>query len=122
VPLDGTSTFDDTKTFARLVAETIEDADAGVVTQKGPAARRGKVLIDWQQNGRFRSVAGPYSLRLALLPYVAAPLAWDELEDAVRPRDDDALLLLPDQVLARVESGDDPWQSRDRVRHALPLR
>jgi bifunctional non-homologous end joining protein LigD len=39
VPLDGTNTFDDTKTFARLVAETIEDADSSVVTQKGPAAR-----------------------------------------------------------------------------------
>ncbi|MDQ3915153.1 MAG: ATP-dependent DNA ligase [Actinomycetota bacterium] len=121
VPLDGTNTFEDTKTFARLVAETIEDAEPTVVTQKGPAARRGKVLIDWQQNGRFRSVAGPYSLRLARLPYVAAPLAWEELEAAVAARRDDALLLLPRDVLDRVESGDDPWTQRERVRHPLPL-
>ncbi|HEV2757761.1 MAG TPA: ATP-dependent DNA ligase [Actinomycetota bacterium] len=122
VPLDATNTFEETKTFARLVAETIEDADPIVVTQKGPAARRGKVLIDWQQNGRFRSVAGPYSLRLARLPYVAAPLAWDELAAAVAGGRDDALLLLPDAVLARVDAGADPWQGRPRVQHALPLR
>ncbi|MDQ4025455.1 MAG: ATP-dependent DNA ligase [Actinomycetota bacterium] len=121
VPLDGTNSFEETKKFARLVAETIEDADSGVVTQKGPAARRGKVLIDWQQNGRFRSVAGPYSLRLARLPYVAAPLAWEEVEAAARGGSDDALLLLPDDVVARAESGDDPWPRRDRKRHALPL-
>jgi bifunctional non-homologous end joining protein LigD len=121
VGLDGTNTFEETKTFARLVAETIESADPGVVTQKGPAARRGKVLIDWQQNGRFRSVAGPYSLRLARLPYVAAPLAWDEVAAAVEGNRDDALLLLPNEVLERVETGRDPWQQVRHPRVALPL-
>ncbi|HEX2195787.1 MAG TPA: ATP-dependent DNA ligase [Actinomycetota bacterium] len=121
VRLAGTNTFDETRAFARLVAETVEKSDEGVVTEKGPRARRGKVLIDWQQNGRFRSVAGPYSLRLARLPYVAAPLAWEKLEEAVAERSDDRLLLLPDQVLARVESGDDPWQRADRCGQTLPL-
>lgn len=122
VPLTGTDTFDETKGFARLVAETIEDAEEAVVTQKGPAARRGKVLIDWQQNGRYRSVAGPYSLRLARLPYVAAPLAWDEVEAAAARGSDDALLLLPDEVLARVDRGDDPWQDGERRPQPLPPR
>jgi bifunctional non-homologous end joining protein LigD len=122
VPLDGTSTFEEARDFARLVAETVEQAEDGAVTEKGPAARRGKVLIDWQQNGRFRSVAGPYSLRLARLPYVAAPLAWEELEGAISRRSDDALLLLPRDVLERVESGADPWQAADRTPQSLPLR
>ena len=121
VPLSGTSTFDETRAFARLVAETVEDAEEVVTTQKGPIARRGKVLIDWQQNGRFRSVAGPYSLRLARLPYVAAPLAWDELEAAVDRRSASELLLLPDEVLRRVAGGSDPWQSADRTPQTLPL-
>lgn len=120
VPLTGTATFDETKAFARLVAETIEDSEDGVTTQKGPRAREGKVLIDWQQNGRFRSVAGPYSLRLARLPYVAAPLGWEELEAAVDERSDARLLLLPHEVLDRVETGADPWQVEDRVPQALP--
>ena len=121
VPLAGTNTFDETRTFARLVAETIEDADGAVVTQKGPGARRGKVLIDWQQNGRFRSVAGPYSLRLARLPYVAAPLGWDELEAAIAEGRDSRLLLLPREVLERVGAGTDPWQAAERPRARLPL-
>ncbi|HEX2294962.1 MAG TPA: ATP-dependent DNA ligase [Actinomycetota bacterium] len=121
VPLEPAHAFEETRSFARVVAETIEDAEEAVVTRKGPAARRGKVLIDWQQNGRFRSVAGPYSLRLARLPYVAAPLSWDEVESAVDERSDDALLLLPDEVLARVASGTDPWQNVERKRQRLPL-
>lgn len=121
VPLAGEHTFEETKAFARLVAETIEDSDATVTTQKGPVARRGKVLIDWQQNGRFRSVAGPYSLRLARLPYVAAPLSWDEVEAAAARGADDDLLFLPHQVLERVEGGSDPWQSEDRAPQRLPL-
>lgn len=122
VLLDGTNTFEETKAFARLVAETLEKDDPRVVTEKGPRARRGKVLIDWQQNGRFRSVAGAYSLRLARLPYVAAPLGWDELEATVDEGRDSRLLLLPRQVLERVERGADPWQRVERPRVALPLR
>lgn len=121
VPLTGTSTFDETKAFARLVAETVEDSDEGVTTQKGPAARRGKVLIDWQQNGRFRSVAGAYSLRLERLPYVAAPLSWEEVEATVASSSGADLLLLPHEVLDRVDRGADPWQTADRTPHALPL-
>jgi bifunctional non-homologous end joining protein LigD len=121
VPLAGGHTFDHTKAFARLVAETIEEADDSVTTQKGPAARRGKVLIDWQQNGRFRSVAGPYSLRLARLPFVAAPLAWEEVEEAAAGGSPAGLLLLPAQVLGRVEAGADPWQGADRTPQRLPL-
>ena len=121
VPLAGEHTFDDTRAFARLVAEAIERSDPdAVTTRKGPAARHGKVLIDWQQNGRFRSVAGPYSLRLARLPYVAAPVAWEELEAAVAERSEERLLLLPDEVLERLESGNDPWQSVARTPQTLP--
>jgi bifunctional non-homologous end joining protein LigD len=121
VALDGTNTFDETRAFARVVAETIEASDEIVVTRKGAGARRGKVLIDWQQNGRFRSVVGPYSLRLARLPYVAAPLGWDELAEAVDEGRDSLLLLLPDAVLQRVESGADPWQGPERARARVPL-
>ncbi|MDQ3982446.1 MAG: non-homologous end-joining DNA ligase [Actinomycetota bacterium] len=121
VPLSGADTFDETRAFARLVAKAIEGSDATVVTEKGPAARQGKVLVDWQQNGRFRSVAGPYSLRLARLPYVAAPLDWDELAAAVQESSADGLLLLPSQVLERVEQGADPWQTAERTPQALPL-
>jgi DNA primase len=60
-------------------------------------------------------------LRLARLPYVAAPLAWAELEAAVGLRRDDSLLLLPDEVLGRIDAGDDPWAGAARSRHALQL-
>ena len=121
VSLDGTNTFDETRSFARMVAETMEKADETVVTQKGPGARRGKVLIDWQQNGRFRSVVGPYSLRLSRLPYVAAPLGWDELAETVEEGRDSRLLLLPDEVLDRVDAGRDPWPGAGRAPARVPL-
>ena len=119
IPLAATNSFDDTRVFARSCALVLEEHYPKVITaSKGAAARRGKVLIDWQQNGPFRSVAAPYSLRVSPLPFVAAPLTWDEVRNAVASGDPSGLLLLPDEVALRIQSGCDPWGG-SRRRHAL---
>ena len=40
----------------------------------------GKVLIDWRQNERSRSMIDPYSLRGTPWPLDSAPVSWDEIE------------------------------------------
>jgi bifunctional non-homologous end joining protein LigD len=45
------------------------------------AARPGKVLLDWSQNHAAKTTICPYSLRGREHPNVAAPRAWDEIED-----------------------------------------
>jgi bifunctional non-homologous end joining protein LigD len=60
------------------------------------------VFVDWGQNDRHKSTVAAYSLRAKHpFPTVSAPLGWDELERAVALGDSGALLLGPDEVLAR---------------------
>jgi bifunctional non-homologous end joining protein LigD len=66
--------------------------------------------VDWGQYDRHKSTVAAYSLRAKHpFPTVSAPLGWDELERAVAEGDAGALLLSPDEVLARVEADGDAF-------------
>lgn len=112
------ATYDDTKAFARAVATllTREHPDR-VVDRMTKSDRSGRVFIDWSQNNLGKSTVVPYSLRATTPPLVSAPVAWDEVEAAVRERDARSLLLGPADVLARVDAGGDLWATvlTDRV-------
>ncbi|HEX8753816.1 MAG TPA: non-homologous end-joining DNA ligase, partial [Solirubrobacterales bacterium] len=50
-PLNGSATYEQTKPFARQVAETLEERFADRVTSNMAKSRRhGRVLVDWSQN------------------------------------------------------------------------
>jgi bifunctional non-homologous end joining protein LigD len=81
VPLNSPQSFDETKSFARAVAERLAAARPELVTAKASKdERRGKVLVDWLQNDPTRSTVSVYSVRAARWPSVSTPLAWDEVE------------------------------------------
>src|SRR4051812_37134099 len=49
-PVDATASFDDTKSFARAVAQALEQHEsANVVSSMRKELRKGKVLVDWSQ-------------------------------------------------------------------------
>lgn len=109
VELDGAHTFAQTKAFARGIAKELAAARPALVTDVQARDRRaGRVLIDWLQNYPTRSAVAPYSLRTAPLPTVATPLLWEEVERAAALRDETPLVLLPGDVLRRVERLGDP--------------
>jgi bifunctional non-homologous end joining protein LigD len=64
------------------------------------------VFLDWSQNAGSKTTISPYSLRGKELPYVAAPVSWDEVEEGAE--DELGLEQLRfDEVLERVaEHGD----------------
>jgi bifunctional non-homologous end joining protein LigD len=104
VPLNTPTTFSETKSFAREVANVMA-ARLGdrVVANYQKRLRSGKVLIDWAQNDRHKSTVAAYSLRAKLeRPTVAMPLAWSDVERAVRARCADELLISPVEALERV--------------------
>jgi bifunctional non-homologous end joining protein LigD len=108
VPLNTEVTYEQTKPFARAVAETLE-AKFGdrVVSRMAKAKRAGKVLIDWSQNDRHKTTVCVYSLRAKARPAVSTPLEWEELEAALAAGDADRLVFDADAVLRRVnEKGD----------------
>lgn len=69
-------------TVAKQVAVGLEKLYPDLVTATmAKAARTGKVFLDWSQNNPSKTTIAPYSLRGRTSPMVAAPRAWDEIED-----------------------------------------
>src|SRR3954470_1894607 len=102
------ATYEQTKGFAKAVAELLE-AEAGdlVVSRQGKHLRPGKVLVDWSQNDDNKTTVFVYSPRARDRPTVSTPLTWDEVRDALAAGDASRLVFTMDEVLTRVrEQGD----------------
>ena len=98
-----TATYEETRAFARDVAEELTSARPDLaVSTTDRAAREGKVLVDWMQNARMRSTVAPYSLRAAPWPTVSTPVSWEEVERCAAERRPELLTFLPWDVLDRV--------------------
>jgi bifunctional non-homologous end joining protein LigD len=77
------STFDETKAYARRLADDLERSDANsVIARSSRRERAGLVYVDWIQNDRNRQLVAPYSPRATPIPQVSTPLTWDEVEGA----------------------------------------
>ncbi|HMJ37466.1 MAG TPA: DNA ligase D [Baekduia sp.] len=110
VPLNTptTTTYEQTKGFAKAVAELLEaEAPDLVVSRQTKARRTGKVLVDWSQNDVNKTTVCVYSPRAKERPTVSMPLTWDEVREALEDEDPDRLMVDMDGVLARVvDQGD----------------
>jgi bifunctional non-homologous end joining protein LigD len=89
------------RTVARLLADELPDRVVATVTRR---ERAGRVLVDWGQNDRHKSIVCAWSLRGRRRPTVSTPLAWEELE-AARSADD--LVFSPADALERLERDGD---------------
>jgi bifunctional non-homologous end joining protein LigD len=107
VPLAKGHSYDDTKPFARAVAQLLEKQDPKLVTSvMAKKERPGKVFIDWSQNTDHKTTVCVYSLRARDQPTVSTPLTWDEVEAG----DADALVFTAAEVLERVEEHGDLFE------------
>ena len=87
VPLNTAATYEQTKPFARAVAELLEKQHPElVVSRMAKELRPGKVLIDWSQNDEHKTTVCVYSLRARERPTISTPLTWEEVERAARAR------------------------------------
>ena len=108
VPLNTPTTYDETKPFARAVAELLaKQHPERVVSRMTKQLRGGKVLVDWSQNDRHKTTVCVYSPREGRRPMVSTPVAWDELEEALSRRRPHLLAFDCEEVLERgSERGD----------------
>src|SRR5512147_904389 len=75
------TTFEDTKTFSRAVAGSMQKHYPDLVTAKmAKKERTAKVFINWSQNDDSKSMICVYSLRAREKPFVSFPLEWKELK------------------------------------------
>jgi bifunctional non-homologous end joining protein LigD len=94
VPLNSPLGYDETRAFARGLAERL----AGELPD-------GRARVDWRQNAPRRSTVAPYSLRAMDRPSVSTPVSWEEVEEVARDRREPAFA--PAEVLARVDRDGD---------------
>jgi bifunctional non-homologous end joining protein LigD len=121
VPLNGDYRYEQTKAFARTVAEVLAREEPElVIARVARAERTGRVLVDWGQNDRHRSIVAPYSLRARERPTVATPVTWDEVATAVQQGDAESLVFAPDAVFERLDRHGDLFAPVLTERQALP--
>jgi bifunctional non-homologous end joining protein LigD len=121
VPLNGTATFDQTRPFAKAVAETFEARFPDeVVSRQAKARRNGRVLIDWSQNDPHKTTACVYSVRAKERPTASTPLEWDEVEAATEGGDPEALVFTVDDLRRRVAAKGDLFAPLLSQKQELP--
>jgi bifunctional non-homologous end joining protein LigD len=121
VPLNTPVDYEQTKSFARAVAELLEKRHPRQVTSRmAKDLRSGKVLIDWSQNDEHKTTVCVYSLRARERPTISTPLAWEEVERGARSRREPNLSAEPHELLERVERDGDLFEGLLTLRQGLP--
>ncbi len=116
-PLDRSAHFDETRDFAKDLAQVLADRHPdALTTEMRKSEREGRLFLDYVRNGYGATAVAPYSVRPRPGAPVATPLSWDELHDPdLRSNTYDRR-----SIWNRLDKIGDPW--RDVWRHAAGLK
>ncbi|UYN89558.1 MAG: DNA ligase D [Anaerolineales bacterium] len=116
VPLVPQHNFDTVLLFAKAVCTTLERRDPKFTTQIRKDKRKGRIFLDYLRNRYAQTGIAPYSLRAKPGAPLAAPLAWEELEDPSFRADKFNV----SNIMQRLSNDGDPWAGFFAARTALP--
>lgn len=116
VPLARRADFDVVRGFARDAADLLARRNPAMLTTEIRKDRRGgRILVDTLRNAYAHTAVPAYAVRARPGAPVAAPIAWDELEDRrMHPQ-----RFTVRTVLERLESDGDPWHGIGRTGASL---
>lgn len=121
VPLNSATSYEETKPFAKAIAQLLEKQTPDqVVSKMKKVEREGKVFVDWSQNHQRKTTIAVYSLRAREQPTVSTPVSWDEVERAVERDDAASLVFTATDVLERVEKHGDLFAPVLELKQKLP--
>ena len=106
VPLPPKTTDETSRDLAEVIASRVASAHPkeATVERSVKARARGTIYVDWLQNVKGKTVAGPYAVRARPRATVSTPLHWDELDDSLDPLD-----FTIDSVPERIAREGDLW-------------
>ncbi len=86
-------------TFAKSLAQTLEQHDPALITAEYRIAKRpaGRVLVDYNQNAWGRTLSSVYSVRPRPGAPVSSPVTWEEVENGIAI-DDFSIFNVPGRV------------------------
>ncbi|WP_128382056.1 non-homologous end-joining DNA ligase [Streptomyces cavernae] len=114
VPLNGRHGFDEVREFARDVADTLADAHPDRLTTAARKKERGdRLYLDVQRNAYAQTAVAPFSVRARPGAPVAAPIAWEQLDD---PSVDARTWTIDNAV---EQAGREPWAGLPRSGRSL---
>lgn len=80
IPTGGHFTFEQTRQLAEILARVVSDRLRDIATvERSMRARKGRVYIDYVQNGHGRLLVAPLCVRPLPGAPVSTPLRWDEV-------------------------------------------
>jgi bifunctional non-homologous end joining protein LigD len=121
VPLNTKTSYDETKSFARALAQLLEQEHRDmVVSDMKRSLRTGKVFVDWSQNDEHKTTVAVYSLRARERPTVSTPVSWEEVEKALKKKDAGLLVFEAKQTVARMEKMGDLFAPVLELKQRLP--
>lgn len=87
IPVEPIYSYDDTRSFAELIARLVIDERPEMFTTPRSVAKRQKnrVYFDYLQNAKSKTIAAPYVLRAYPGAPVATPLEWREVRRGMHP-------------------------------------
>ena len=114
-------TYEQARMFSEAVARVVVARIPEIATVlRTPAARKGKVYIDYLQLGQGKTIAAPFAVRPQPGAPVSAPLKWNELKSDLDPRRFNIKTIPP--RMARL--GEDPFlgalTDQQEIEPALP--
>jgi bifunctional non-homologous end joining protein LigD len=123
VPLNTPVTYDETKTYARAIAQALERSQPDrVISKQDRRLRKGKVLVDWSQNDYSKTTVAVYSLRCRERPWASVPLTWDEVSELADDGDPWSVRFEAPQVLERVKKHGDLFAPVLELKQKLPAQ
>jgi DNA ligase D-like protein (predicted polymerase) len=85
VPLTPAAEWPEVRGFARRLCAALAEAEPARFTIALPKSERaGRIFLDYLRNQRTATAILPYSLRARAGAPIAAPIAWDELDEVPR--------------------------------------
>jgi len=121
VPLNREIYYEQTKPFAKAIAQLLEKQTPDeVVSKMKKVEREGKVFVDWSQNHQRKTTIAVYSLRARERPTVSTPVTWEEVEAVADSEDGSSLVFETGDVLARIERHGDLFAPVLQLEQELP--
>jgi bifunctional non-homologous end joining protein LigD len=116
VALNAREDFDTVRRFARQASEVLATREPDLLTiEQRKESRDERVYSDIMRNAYAQTVVAPYSVRARPGAHVAAPLAWEELDDPGLTPGRFTLRTMGE----RLDGRPDPWAGLTRRRYGL---